>query len=501
MDIFDFLENNEKKQIQLIKLLLEKGKLGCSMNQLRSSLNMSPKSLNTLCEKTEKLLQEYDANAKIVVKEFYSNKRIILLPSISLDFSKIYRRYLKESKYFQILILLLEHGKCKIGELTEELYMSEASLFRHLKNLNLLLKEFSVQIKNGTIVGSETQIRYLHYNLIINAYSYDELQSYANLYPIKTFMALFDGKQNLRISAIGKIRLSIWLEISLNRFLFGERSEILFDRSEIKRLKDNLLYHELKNWIFGVLSQYAVQFDEFEVYNIYIFMCSMEIVDLENEDLTAVNTYLSLTVKEINEANAIFIQHIGRYYPRVEKSISNKNYIRIKYVITQLHQKICYFYGAFYLFSGDSITRITNDDIYTRIRRLSIEQVVATLKCLNIDVTESQREIMSRKYFDLIVQIHDDNINKLQIGVRLFEDWSIVSGIISRMRAMLEQQYNMKLEYAYENKKYDLILTNSYLSLKRMNYNKYYILPNMDTTYDLENIKALLDEIYEERFK
>ncbi len=77
MDIFDFLENNEKKQIQLIKLLLEKGKLGCSMNQLRSSLNMSPKSLNTLCEKTEKLLQEYDANAKIVVKEFYSNKRII----------------------------------------------------------------------------------------------------------------------------------------------------------------------------------------------------------------------------------------------------------------------------------------------------------------------------------------------------------------------------------------------------------------------------------------
>ncbi|WP_142427565.1 helix-turn-helix domain-containing protein [Enterococcus durans] len=315
MDIFDFLENNEKKQIQLIKLLLEKGKLGCSMNQLRSSLNMSPKSLNTLCEKTEKLLQEYDANAKIVVKEFYSNKRIILLPSISLDFSKIYRRYLKESKYFQILILLLEHGKCKIGELTEELYMSEASLFRHLKNLNLLLKEFSVQIKNGTIVGSETQIRYLHYNLIINAYSYDELQSYANLYPIKTFMALFDGKQNLRISAIGKIRLSIWLEISLNRFLFGERSEILFDRSEIKRLKDNLLYHELKNWIFGVLSQYAVQFDEFEVYNIYIFMCSMEIVDLENEDLTAVNTYLSLTVKEINEANAIFIQHIGRYYP------------------------------------------------------------------------------------------------------------------------------------------------------------------------------------------
>lgn len=153
------------------------------------------------------------------------------------------------------------------------------------------------------------------------------------------------------------------------------------------------------------------------------------------------------------------------------------------------------------MFSGDSITRITNDDIYTRIRRLSIEQVVATLKCLNIDVTESQREIMSRKYFDLIVQIHDDNINKLQIGVRLFEDWSIVYGIISRMRAMLEQQYNMKLEYAYENKKYDLILTNSYLSLKRMNYNKYYILPNMDTTYDLENIKALLDEIYEERFK
>ena len=47
-----------------------------------------------------------------------------------------------------------------IFELAEALLVSESTLFRKIKELNKLLAEFELQIKNNKLVGEESQIRY-----------------------------------------------------------------------------------------------------------------------------------------------------------------------------------------------------------------------------------------------------------------------------------------------------------------------------------------------------
>ncbi|WP_252899347.1 helix-turn-helix domain-containing protein [Lactococcus fujiensis] len=52
-----------------------------------------------------------------------------------------------------------------ILELSEVLLISESKLFRKIKELNILLKEFGLTIKNTQILGNEEQIRYLYYSI------------------------------------------------------------------------------------------------------------------------------------------------------------------------------------------------------------------------------------------------------------------------------------------------------------------------------------------------
>lgn len=502
MDIFDFVEGTEKKQIQLLKMLQENGAHGCSDHQLRSALNLSINNLNQLLAQTEELLKKQDPDIKITTEDSFANKRIILLPSDSFDFSTIYHRFLRNSKNYQILRTILKRGKCTVLKLSKLLYMSEATLFRRIKKLNLLLKEFSLQIKNGAIVGPESQIRFLAYSLIVAVYSIDELQEYyGETYPIKAFAAFFEKKQHLQISLTGKLHLSIWLDVSFARFAMMDRKKNPLDPAEISSLESSELYRALKNWIFGFLSQYAFRFNDFEVYNIYIFLCSMETVDLANPNVDALENYLQLANQPVDQVNELFLNRIDQYYPLNEENISHLDTIRIKYLITQLHHKVIYFHGTFYLFSGESITRVLNEEIYQRLWRLSVQQMKTTLAVLDLPASEQMREIISRRYFDILIQVHDHSFDRLKIGVLIYDDWPIVAAVISRLRTFLETSYHVKIERAAPSGHYDLLLTNSRKSLLGIRYRAFYYLPKVDTNYDLENIKRLLDQIYEERYE
>ena len=77
----------------------------------------------------------------------------------------VFKRYLKESPKFQILMTLYEHGNVTNFRLQNELSMSEASLYRAVKQLNKILKEFELSIHNGRVQGSELQIRFFYYTL------------------------------------------------------------------------------------------------------------------------------------------------------------------------------------------------------------------------------------------------------------------------------------------------------------------------------------------------
>lgn len=64
-----------------------------------------------------------------------------------------------------MLVYLLEHQQVSIVRLATAFNISESSVFRKIKELNQLLEEFGLQIKNGQLYGEELQIRYFYYEL------------------------------------------------------------------------------------------------------------------------------------------------------------------------------------------------------------------------------------------------------------------------------------------------------------------------------------------------
>ncbi len=78
---------------------------------------------------------------------------------------KILLFLLQESLKFKMLVYLLEHQQVSIIRLATAFNISESSVFRKIKELNQLLEEFGLQIKNGQLYGEELQIRYFYYEL------------------------------------------------------------------------------------------------------------------------------------------------------------------------------------------------------------------------------------------------------------------------------------------------------------------------------------------------
>ena len=78
---------------------------------------------------------------------------------------KILLFLLQESLKFKMLVYLLEHQQVSIVRLATAFNISESSVFRKIKELNQLLEEFGLQIKNGQLYGEELQIRYFYYEL------------------------------------------------------------------------------------------------------------------------------------------------------------------------------------------------------------------------------------------------------------------------------------------------------------------------------------------------
>ncbi|MDP1142302.1 helix-turn-helix domain-containing protein, partial [Klebsiella pneumoniae] len=72
---------------------------------------------------------------------------------------------IQDSVKYRLILLFLEQKNYMIFELAELLLLSESTLFRKIKELNKLLLEFDIQIKNNKLIGEESQIRYFYYLL------------------------------------------------------------------------------------------------------------------------------------------------------------------------------------------------------------------------------------------------------------------------------------------------------------------------------------------------
>src|SRR5699024_2094243 len=155
MKIEQLLEKKEQLQLLLLReLVLQGGK--ASSSELREKVNLSKSAFDQYLEDIEWIGSMMRKKVEVKRTEF----QVILELGDDTSLEQICLFLIQQSLKFNLLTYLLEHQQASIVRLATAFNISESSVFRKIKELNHLLKEFSLQIKNGQIYGEELQVRY-----------------------------------------------------------------------------------------------------------------------------------------------------------------------------------------------------------------------------------------------------------------------------------------------------------------------------------------------------
>ncbi|MFK5242990.1 helix-turn-helix domain-containing protein, partial [Lactococcus lactis] len=80
------------------------------------------------------------------------NNKLVLNMSESQTLDEVISFLIQDSVKYRLILLFLEQKNYMIFELAELLLLSESTLFRKIKELNKLLLEFDIQIKNNKLI-------------------------------------------------------------------------------------------------------------------------------------------------------------------------------------------------------------------------------------------------------------------------------------------------------------------------------------------------------------
>lgn len=156
MKIEALLEKKEYTQVTILRqLILQGGSLTAA--ELRRFSGVSVAAF----EQYVKELEELDCGVTFVRE----HRMIRLTLAAEVNLEQIIASMLTNSLKYQILEYLLINQEFAIWQLVNEFATSESSIFRKIKELNQLLAEFGIQIKNGQWQGEELQVRYFYYQL------------------------------------------------------------------------------------------------------------------------------------------------------------------------------------------------------------------------------------------------------------------------------------------------------------------------------------------------
>ncbi len=262
---------------------------------------------------------------------------------------KILLFLLQESLKFKMLVYLLEHQQVSIVRLATAFNISESSVFRKIKELNQLLEEFGLQIKNGQLYGEELQIRYFYYELF-QYISEDQRPLFLQNTPEKKTVHSRIGPC-IRNNVYGISRSTdCLLARDYEKRLLNEKSTYATLKEKKLLYQSDRLYQAIDPIIVMHLSRTAAELNVYETMMFYSFFVSFSIVDEEifyQYDLTrskklptaVLDTYIRETM-------------LWHYRPRRLKIKEEK---AVGYQISQINNEWFFFVGKIEVYERDRL--------------------------------------------------------------------------------------------------------------------------------------------------
>ncbi|WEV60598.1 helix-turn-helix domain-containing protein [Streptococcaceae bacterium ESL0729] len=490
MRIEALLDKRESLKIELLRYLILNDEV--SLSELGHHLNLS---INTLKLYMKELCElELMGSCGISFKLSQTFVSLSLRPGLNLD--RITAFYLKDSLEFLFLRELMVEQKLSIVYLAQKFSISESSIFRRIKKLNLLLKEFGLFIKNGSMEGEEIQIRYFYF--LIFEYMYQNSTSFFGEYFSKKqvrqvardLLAEFSLD---KVSSDLEARLLIWLEISRLRIrLLGDKKIPL--RRANKIFQVDQLYQDIRPFVEVYARKLHSKNVDFESLALYAFVNSLGLLDEKRQ-----YGYELLRSKRLPTAmlDVYIREYILKHYPT--RRISLKLEKQVGFYLAKSSNRLFFFDGSLERYDWTNLLRRQKNLISRDLFRLASKlQAIALKELKNYKKEEPAcgvKNYLLVSYINILSFIDFNSTGLVNIAI---DQESLPIFALNYSHYLYQNlrmgQEGINIESYNPKQDYDLLIT-CRQSIKVNKNCKLYRLSEYESNYDLRQIEALIEEI------
>ena len=486
MRIEDFLEKREVFQIAILKKLIQEGG-SISHEKLLKDLRLSKASLENYLEEINFYLKEYQGNCRVEsdgngVELFLDNHFSIVT---------VYIGYVKRSLKYQLINYIFKYQEFTVVKIISDLSISESTLFRKIKELNSLLKEFGIKIKNGHIYGEELQIRYFYFQVYWFLTTYEEFQEAMETNQNQNLINGFEKEIEIKISDFSRMRVSLWFSISNKRTNIPKKiyKNML---EKIQPYKNDHLYKQVRKLILLYSSRYSIEVEEEESMIHFIFLTTQSVLsekDFINYDLVrSRRTPTALMDTFLRETVLL-------YYLPTKPTIALER--KITFYLSQINGTLSFFEGALELNDPEDFTAKESEVWGKNLENLSEQLLNTALETADKKEgpTDSLQRLTLLEYSN-VLSIVDFNISKeLLIGIDLNLMDMHAEYLTQTLILNLKNVIGITVEEYRENHTYDLVITTSLSSHFYSKVTEIYIISEFCSKFDISQIKSRINEL------
>lgn len=478
MRVEELLEKKEAKQMGLLKTLVMTGGKQ-PIQEMAKQLQVTKKSVENYVDDLQYILASYKDKCWLDYDGYYLT--FSMVPDFSIG--EIEFRLYQKAQKFQILLTLLKEREIAFVRVSQELQISESSLFRKIKELNVLLKEFDLTIWQGKLEGEEAQIRYFYFQLLwYIGNPIDEVSERNNRYVENIERGL-----GIHLTQEAKKRILLWLKITKLRLNVPNQVFTRLNQKFQPYVKDPM-YQQLKQIVYRSFGYYAVEIREEEAMLHFCFLLSMSI--LSEEDFRTYSLARS-RFTPIGLVDTIILENILRFYRPIK--IHHEVEATCYYYLAQIHPQLYFFKGDVEIYNRENIWAMEQELSSRDMRALCLKLLAITQEEFSIpeDEKNSLLAMTAVKYLSVLAVLDFQMNREVRVGIHLKMEPLFKNATITMLILHLKNINGVVVEECRTNQTYDLIISNEKLHTST----PVYYFSELGTKYDIDQIKKLIRDL------
>lgn len=442
-------------------------------NQLLQDLSISPFILKKTTEELTHIMGELELDSKIMYVDHLDS--FVFVNYSWEDILTVYHYLVDNSLPHKILLYIYRHNKFSIQTITQNLAISEATLYRCIANLNALLKEFELTIRNGAILGDSLQRNYFFLSFFLASIPIEDIQKNVAVPEIKGFIDLLEKKLGIPLTPSTKIRLSLWCKIiNESRSMKLPLSRVILKLTT--ELQHDPLYTIIKECYFLSISYSALLESDYTVACIYLFLLSsfpFEIEEAFKDDKNGCPSSLN----KVEIMNELILTEIDKQWHETDNQETCFLDYHSKFLLSQIHCKINYFIGEIVSYDSDQLIQMDSTSLADQqfLRRLLALIEAQVSRKLGV----AEKFYTSWVYSKLISQLKGTAPNPIKIGIHLYRTPLLADIYVDNIKKSLAIHTPLFIEAALPNKAYDVLISDNKEFSRCFTFNEFIYIQNL----------------------